>query len=70
MAKIFNKDITPKCKYCLKGKVCKGTTNVVCIKKGVTDFNDSCRHFKYNPLKREPLVKVRDNNFSEQDFKL
>lgn len=70
MAKIFNKKITPYCKYCIRGSLCKGTDTIICIKKGVTDINDSCRHFKYDPLKRVPLTPKAENNFTTEDFKL
>lgn len=70
MARIFNNKITPSCLYCKHGQLCVGTTKVVCLKKGVSDSYSSCRHFKYNPLKREPKLRISENKFTKDDFKL
>ena len=70
MPKIFKKDIAPCCKYCSRGSVCKGTKKVVCAKKGIADFDDSCRSFKYDPLKREPFIKKDTGNFKKEGFVL
>lgn len=70
MPKIFRKNITPQCAYCSRGMVCNGTKKVVCAKKGVTESTDSCRKFKYDPLKREPLLKLNIRNFENNDFVL
>ena len=49
MAKsIFNKDITPACCYCVHGKNSEYTDEIFCLKKGVTDKYDCCRHYKYD----------------------
>lgn len=69
-SKIFRKDIEPFCVYCkmsnsINARYC------TCTKRGVVEKSYSCRHFTYDPLKREPkkpaLLKT---NFSDEDFKL
>lgn len=68
MSKIFNKNITPYCLYCKHGKRCEGTEQIVCLKNGVSNLYSSCKHFKYNPLNREPKLRQEQNNFSKDDF--
>lgn len=43
---------------------------ILCIKHGVTELRDSCRHYKYDPLKRVPeRIKIADN-YKPEDFSL
>lgn len=60
----------PKCAYCLHARIPDDKSCVLCKKKGIMSFDDSCKKFKYDPLKRVP-VKIRINNdFDEDDFKI
>ena len=49
----FRKDIEPRCAYCAHGKPL-GADQIVCSRRGVVDSADSCRHFRYDPLRRVP----------------
>ena len=66
----FNKAITPRCEYCIHGTISSFKNEVLCKKRGVTEIDDKCRHYKYDPLKREPKkIKISDN-YDEKDFLL
>lgn len=66
----FNKKLVHRCEYCIYGKVSSFENEVLCTKKGITNVDDSCRHYKYNPLKREPKRIKIDKDFSFEDFSL
>lgn len=68
---LFNKKIEPCCSYCESG-VRISDEDVACLKKGIVSSAGSCRHFKYDPLKREPPVPapVDAERFTEEDFTL
>lgn len=62
---LFRKTIDKMCAYCVhSGKL--NEEKCLCIKKGVVDPDDSCRKFKYDPLKRTP-VRQKAKDFSECD---
>ena len=42
----FRKDIEPRCAYCAHGSTISD--------REVVDSADSCRHFRYDPLRRVP----------------
>ncbi len=68
---LFRKKITRSCSYCQYGtSICE--QQVLCVKRGVVSIYDSCRKFRYNPLKRiPPKVKALDfQKFDETDFSL
>ena len=61
MKNLFNKKITPACKYCKIGKTSINKT-ILCVKYGVTTNENYCKKFKYNPLKRIPkTIKILQN---------
>lgn len=71
MAKsIFNKKISPACCYCVHGKTSEYTDEIFCLKKGITEKNDSCRHYKYDVFKREPQKPTIADGYNPDDFKL
>lgn len=49
----FRKDIEPRCAYCTHGSTISDR-EVACSRRGVVDSADSCRHFRYDPLRRVP----------------
>ena len=70
MKKVFDKKIPPNCMYCVYGTPSAFSDEILCIKHGVTNGRDSCRRYKYDPLKREPnKVKIADN-YKPEDFTL
>ena len=70
MADIFNKDLPHACSYCVYGRESLFSGEILCSKRGVTSVRDSCRKYKYDPLKRVPeRVKISDN-YKPEDFSL
>lgn len=68
--KVFDKKLEKRCGYCIFGRKSEFSNEVMCIKKGITDVNDFCRKFKYDPLKREPERIRISNDFNAEDFKI
>ena len=66
----WNKDIPKKCEYCKNGTAFSGGKEIFCKKKGVVEPSFSCRSYKYDVLKRQPLLKTISTNYSPDDFKL
>ena len=67
---LFSKTIDPSCAYCQRGKAVD-TETVLCKKRGVMTPADSCRSFRYDPLKRVPprpvlpdFSKLKDEDFA------
>lgn len=68
--KAFNKKLPHYCEYCVHGICSEFSNEVLCKKHGITNTKDSCRHYKYDPLKRDPAkVKISDN-YTPEDFSL
>lgn len=67
---MFGKKIEPACEYCKFGRKSPDSEKVFCQKKGVVNFYDSCRSFKYDPLKRAPKKIKLKNDLSEKDFEI
>ena len=68
---LFQRDIEPRCAYCAKGAAA-GEDGVLCAKRGLVSPEDSCRSFRYDPLKRVPPkpVQLDLSGLDEEDFKL
>ena len=68
---LFQNSMEPRCVYCAKGTPLEKDT-ILCPKKGVVSCGFSCRHFKYEPLKRVPPtpVKADFSGLKEEDFVL
>lgn len=58
------------CANCFFGRMPKDKSAVLCERKGVVDPSSSCRHYKYDPLKRVPQKTLICADYSEDDFKL
>ena len=70
MYDVFNKKLPRSCSYCVYGKKSLIGNEILCKKHGVTELRDSCRHYKYDPLKRIPeRIKIADN-YTPEDFSL
>ena len=65
----FNKP-EPACKYCLRSQRTEDDTIILCPKKGVVLAEDSCRRFKYDPLKRQPGNMPELGNYTADQFEL
>lgn len=71
MASLFDKKIDPRCGYCQWGSPLDGG-EMMCVKKGIVACAGSCRHFRYDPLKRtppKPLAACFDH-LKNEDFTL
>jgi hypothetical protein len=67
---VFNKKLPRSCEYCVYGNRLDYANEILCKKHGVTEFRDSCRSYKYDPLKRTPKLAQISNNYKPEDFKL
>lgn len=66
----FNKSLPHSCEYCVHGNISTFEKEVICRKHGITNLKDSCKSYKYDPLKRVPSrIKINDK-FSSEDFSL
>lgn len=70
MASVFNKKLAHACKYCRYATSLNFTDEVICKKKGISDPNGCCRHYKYDPLKRQPERIILKSDFSKDDFQI
>lgn len=68
--KAFDKKLPHSCEYCVHGERSVYAKEILCKKRGVTEYRDSCRKYKYNPLKRDPIKTKIGDNYSPEDFKL
>ncbi len=62
-------EITPSCALCEIGRISPDGNSVLCTKHGVMDKTDLCRSFRYDPLKREPMLQKKQN-FDKSEFDL
>ncbi len=64
---LFKKNISPSCEYCCYSK--KIANDLMgCVKYGITNKENCCKKFKYNPLKRIPKKPKPILNFNKKDF--
>lgn len=68
--KILGENIEPKCEYCQFGNISPESDTVLCLKKGVLNRDDSCKKFRYDPLKRIPRQAPEPLPYSAGDFSL
>lgn len=68
---LFRKFIDPRCIYCRRGGSLENG-EVICPKKGIVSEGFHCRHFVYDPLKRQPPASpVLDlSQLEDEDFEL
>lgn len=62
---LFRKKIQKSCAYC-RFAIRMDEEQYLCSKKGMRTEEDSCRKFKYDPLKRIPK-KAKPVDFSQFD---
>ena len=65
--RLFNKDIPPKCAYCVFGVKSREGNNILCEKRGVVDMNFSCSKYIYSPLKRIPVKQLNIHGAFDDD---
>lgn len=68
--KLYGENIEKSCEYCEHGRPAPDKVSVLCMKKGVVTADFSCRHFKYDPLRRMPKRRPPLPKFSPEEFEL
>ena len=68
---LFFKKQPRSCSYCVHGTKLNND-EVLCIKKGIVRIDKKCCKFKYDPLKRVPLMEksVDFSKYEDDDFSL
>lgn len=67
---LFRTDIEPRCAYCSRA-VALGDDKMMCRKRGVVPCGNSCRAFRYDPLRRvPPKPATLRGSFTDADFSL
>jgi len=68
---LFQKGIEPRCAYCTRGATLE-EDKILCPKKGVVSAGESCRWFRYDPLRRVPPrpVSMDFSKLRDEDFRL
>ena len=67
---LFRKNIEPRCAYCAHS-VPLDERSVSCRRRGPMALTDSCRAFRYDPLRRvPPKPAVLRTDFTAADFAL
>ncbi len=61
--------ITKQCSLCEIGRPAPDGCSVLCDKHGVMPLDSRCRSFRYDPLKREPLL-LEKPKFEVSDFEI
>jgi len=64
------KKIEPACKYCARSVMTEDDSVILCAKKGAVSASDSCRRFKYDPLKRQPGSLPELGKYTADQFTL
>jgi len=67
--KLFKNKIEPSCSYCKFGRA-DSSEKVFCQKKGIKSLDESCKSFKYDPLKRVPNKIILNSEYSKKDFEI
>ena len=68
--KLFGARIEPACGYCGIGRETEDGAKILCPKVGVMTPSDSCRKFRYDPLKRVPAAVRPLPCYRTEDFEL
>ena len=63
--KFINKNITPKCEYCIHSTDFSDNSEKLCKYKGIVENSNSCRKFKYDILKRKPQKQNISKDYQE-----
>ncbi len=70
MKKMFNKDVTKKCAHCLHSTPLAGGDEMACKIKGIVGFDDLCKKYQYDPLKRVPKAQKLEEDYHPDNFEL
>ena len=61
--------ITPSCKICEIGRISPDKDKMLCVKYGVVPCDYVCKHFEYDPLKRQPELPKKQA-FDKSEFEI
>ena len=67
---VYNKNLPRFCEYCVHGKISVFEKEIICSKHGITNLKDSCKSYRYDPLKRIPSRIKINNDYNPEDFSL
>lgn len=67
---LFGKHIDPACCYCEHSTPTRSEAHLECRLKGIVAPGESCRRFRYDPLRRVPTRQVVLPRYSDEEFKL
>ena len=70
MKGLYNKSVEKACTHCANGKLSADGSDVLCEKKGVMLKTSSCKHYKYDALKRVPKPRPKIQPHTIEEFKL
>ncbi len=56
MKKRYDAEMERFCKFCAYGSTLSDPDRMLCQKKGIVEAGGCCRRFRYDPLKRIPVV--------------
>lgn len=62
-------EITKQCALCEIGRPAPDGKYVLCIRHGVMPLDACCHRFRYDPLKREPILPPKPQH-SPEEFQL
>ncbi len=68
LKKLFGKNITPDCEYCLYYQ--KNANGQAVCRRNSRFVGKVCGRYAYDPLKREPRATPAIPEFTADDFKL
>lgn len=70
-SKLLNKNAYESvCRNCRHGRLSPEGGSVLCVKKGITDPDGTCRRYSYDPLKRIPRKPLSVSPANPEDFDL
>lgn len=70
MKSLFLGQIEPRCAFCSCGRLSGDGEKILCTRKGIVDPGFSCRHFRYDPLRRTPRRAPALPTYDSGEFKL
>ncbi len=68
--KFFNSSLPHHCEYCTEARPISGGQEYFCMKNGIVDPFDSCKKYRYDPLKRRPENRSFGQDYNPDDLKL
>ena len=67
---LFGNFVEPACRYCHNARESGDGTLILCQHRGVVAPYDSCRKYRYDPLRRVPSRQPVLPQYDQSDFEL